>query len=176
MFQVIGLVLAGLVAAVLGLAATRPDAFRMQRTTRINAPPDRIFPHIADFRKWVEWSPFEKYDPALRRTHSGAASGTGAVYEWEGNSKAGKGRMEITEASAPRKIIIKLDFMKPFEAHNTAEFTLEPKGDATDVTWAMFGPSPFVTKVMGVFMSMDDMVGKDFEKGLASLKAIAEAK
>ena len=175
MFQLIGLVLAGLVAAVLGVAATKPDAFRMQRTTRINARPDRILPHIVDFRRWVAWSPFEKLDPAMTKTHSGAASGKGAVYEWEGNSKAGKGRMEITDVTAAGTVTIAMHFIKPFEARNTAEFTLEPRGDATDVTWAMFGPSPYMMKVMGVFKSMDEMVGKDFEQGLATLKSVAEA-
>ena len=175
MFQLIGIVVAGLVAAVLGVAATKPDAFRMQRTARINAKPDRILPHIVDFRRWAAWSPFEKLDPAMTKAHSGAPTGKGAVYVWEGNSKAGKGRMEITDVTAAGKVTMKLDFIKPFEAHNTSEFTLEPRGDATDVTWAMFGPSPFMMKVMGVFKSMDEMVGKDFEQGLAALKSIAEA-
>ena len=174
MFPIIGIALAGLVAAVLGFAATRPGEFRLRRTHRINAAPDKIFPHINDFRRWEVWSPWEKLDPALKRTHSGAASGKGAVYEWEGNSKAGKGRMEIVESSAPGKLIIKIDFLKPFEAHNTVEFMLEPKANATDVTWSMFGPNPYMMKVMGVFVDMDKMIGKDFEKGLASLKTVAE--
>jgi len=113
-------------------------------------------------------------DPAMQRTYSGPESGKGSVYEWEGNNKVGKGRMEIIDAPPPSKVAIKLDFLKPFEAHNTAEFTLVPKGDATDVTWAMHGPSPFIAKVMSVFMSMDCMVGKDFEAGLTNLKAAAE--
>ena len=174
MFPLIGLIVAGAAAAVLGIAAKRPDAFRMQRTARINARPDRILPQIVDFRRWAAWSPFEKLDPAMKKTHSGAPSGKGAVYEWEGNSKAGKGRMEITDVTPSGTVTIAMHFMKPFEARNTAEFTLEPRGDATDVTWAMFGPSPFVMKVMGVFKSMDDMVGKDFEQGLAALRTVAE--
>jgi hypothetical protein len=168
------LVAAALLAAVLILAATRPDTFRLQRSTRISAAPGAIFPLIADFHAWVAWSPWEDLDPALKRTYGGAASGTGAVYEWEGNRQVGKGRMEITGASSPSRITIKLDFIAPFEAHNTAEFTLGPEGDATSVTWAMYGPSPYMMKVMGLFMSMDSMVGKDFEKGLAKLKAAAE--
>lgn len=174
MFPIIGIAVVGLVAAVLGFAATRPGEFRLRRTHRINASPDRIFPHIVDFRRWEAWSPWEKLDPALKRTHSGAASGKGAVYDWEGNSKAGKGRMEIVESSAPGKLTIKIDFIKPFEAHNTVEFMLEPKANATDVTWSMFGPSAYVQKLMGVFVDMDKMIGKDFEKGLASLKTVAE--
>jgi hypothetical protein len=110
----------------------------------------------------------------MKRTQSGAASGKGAVYEWQGDSKVGQGRMEITDSSAPSKVVIKLDFIKPFEAHNIAEFTLEPKGDSTNVTWAMHGPALFVTKVIGLFCNMDNMIGKDFEAGLADLKTTAE--
>jgi hypothetical protein len=159
---------------VLGFAATKPGEFRLRRTHRINTAPAKIFPFINDFRRWEAWSPWEKLDPALKRTHSGAASGKGAVYEWEGNGKAGKGRMEIVDSAAPGKLTIKIDFIKPFEAHNTVEFMLEPKANATDVTWSMFGPNPYMMKVMGVFVDMDKMVGKDFETGLANLKAVAE--
>jgi hypothetical protein len=170
----IALVLVALLVVVLGIAAAKPNTFRIQRTTRINAAPDRIYPNIADFRRWEAWSPYEKLDAAMTKTHSGAANGPGAIYEWDGNDKVGKGRMEIMEASAPRKVTVKLDFMKPFVAHNTAEFSLEPTGGSTDVTWAMYGPSPYVTKVMSVFINLDKMVGKDFESGLANLKALAE--
>lgn len=110
----------------------------------------------------------------MKRIHSGAANGKGAVYEWEGNKEIGKGRMEITESSPPSRVIIKLDFVKPFKAHNILEFTLEPKGGSTDVTWAMHGPSPYISKLMGIFINMDSMVGKDFETGLANLKTVAE--
>jgi uncharacterized protein YndB with AHSA1/START domain len=174
MLKTVGTVVAVLLAAVLGLAATKPDTFRVQRTATIKAPPEKIFPLISDFHRWGSWSPYEKLDPAMRRTLSGSPSGTGAVYQWEGNAKAGKGRMEITQATAPSEVGIKLDFLKPLEAHNTARFTLEPAGDATRVTWAMEGTSPFVGKVLSIFISMDRMVGKDFETGLANLKAIAE--
>jgi uncharacterized protein YndB with AHSA1/START domain len=115
-------------AAILIFATTKPDTFRIQRATSIKAPPDKIFPLIADFHGWGAWSPYEKLDPAMKRTFSGAANGKGAVYEWESDGKAGKGRMEITDAPAPSKVAIKLDFFKPFETHNIAEFTLEPKG------------------------------------------------
>lgn len=169
------LVVLVLIGIVLAVAASRPNEFAVQRTTRIAAPPERIFPHIADFRRWEAWSPWEKVDPAMRKTYSGAAAGTGAVYEWEGNSKVGQGRMEFTELTPPSSATVKLDFLKPFEAHNTARFTLVPAAGGTDVTWSMFGPSPFVTKVMGVFVSMDNLVGKDFERGLASLKTVSES-
>jgi hypothetical protein len=174
MFKIIAIVVVVLVAAVLGFALTKPDSFNVQRTTKINAPSEKIFPLINDFHGWSSWSPWENVDPAMKRTHSGAARGLGAVYEWDGNSKVGKGRMEITEASAPSKVTIKLDFLKPIEGHNIAEFTLEPEGDSTNVTWAMRGPAPFISKVIQVFISMDSMLGKEFETGLANLKSAAE--
>ena len=163
-----------LVAGVLVYAATRPDAFRIERTASIKAPPDRIFPLISDFRRWASWSPYEKLDPDMKRSLSGAPSGKGAVYAWEGDDSAGAGRMEIIEADPPAKIAIQLDFLRPLETRNTAEFTLRPDGDATTVTWAMFGPSPYVSKVIGIFVDMDGMIGKDFEAGLANLKALVE--
>ena len=162
------------VAGILLYGATRPDTFRVQRTVNIKAPPDRIFALIDDLHGWAAWSPYEKKDPAMRRAFSGESRGKGAVYEWDGNNNVGKGRMEVVKSTPPSRIAIKLDFIKPFEGHNTAEFTLEPKGDNTIVTWAMYGPSAFMMKVMGIFMSMDTMIGKDFEAGLASLKALAE--
>ena len=168
------LVIVLLIAAFLLFAASRPNGFRVQRTARIKAPPEKIFPLIDNFHDWVSWSPYEKIDPALERSYSGAERGKGAVYEWQGNNKVGKGRMEITQSSPPAKIVIALHFMKPFEARNTAEFTMAPEDDATSVTWAMHGSSPFMAKVMCIFMSMDNMVGKQFEEGLANLKTVAE--
>ena len=174
MFRNIAIAVVVVIAAILIYAANQPDNFRVQRATTIKAPPEKIFPLIADLHSWGSWSPWEKMDPAMKRTYSGPASGKGAAYAWEGNSKVGEGRMEITEASPPSKVSIKLDFLKPLEGHNTAEFTLEPKGESTNVTWAMYGPSAYIAKVMGVFVSMDSMIGKDFEAGLANLKAAAE--
>ena len=174
MLKKIAIAIVCVVVAVLAFAATRPDTFRVQRTASIKTAPDKIFPHINDLHSWGAWSPYEKLDPAMKRTYSGAASGKGAVYAWEGNGNVGKGRMEITEATAPGKVAMNLDFEKPFEAHNIAEFTMVPKGGVTEVTWAMHGPSPYMMKVMHLFFDMDKMVGTDFEAGLASLKAIAE--
>jgi len=174
MIKTIDIVCGVLIATILVFAATRPDTFRVQRATTINAPPEKIFGLINDLHKWAAWSPYERKDPAMTRTHSGAMSGKGAAYEWEGDKNVGKGRMEITDTSPPSKVTIKLDFVKPFEAHNIVEFTLEPKGDSTNITWAMHGPSPYVSKVMGLFFDMDSMVGKDFEAGLANLKTVAE--
>ncbi len=174
MLKTVAIVIVVAIAAVLALAARRPDSFRIQRETDIKAPPDKVFALIADFHRWTAWSPWEKLDPAMQRTYGGSPSGQGATYAWEGAGKVGAGRMEIVDA-APGRIRIRLDFTKPIEGHNTAEFTLEPHGDLTHVTWAMFGPSPFLSKVMGLFLNMDAMIGKDFEAGLANLKAAAES-
>ena len=162
------------VAGLLGFAALKPDEFRIQRAAGLKATPEKIFPLINDFHSWASWSPWEKLDPALKRTYSGTASGRGAVYEWEGNKKVGQGRMEIVESSSSSKTTIKLDFLKPFEGHNTAEFTLDRQGDSTTVTWVMNGRQPYMFKVMSLFFSMDKMIGKDFEAGLANLKSITE--
>jgi uncharacterized protein YndB with AHSA1/START domain len=175
---IIAIVLAIIIAVVLILAAGKPGTFRVERAISVNAPAEKIFPLISDFHQWLNWSPWEGRDPALKRTYSGAERGKGAVYAWDGNKNVGSGRMEILEADQPSKIAIKLDFFKPFEAHNTAEFTMLPQGGATNVTtnvtWVMHGPAPFMSKVMQVFMNMDRMIGKDFEAGLANLKAASE--
>lgn len=163
-----------LVVTLLIYAAAKPDTFRVQRTASINAPPDKVFGLINDFHTWASWSPWEKKDLAMKKTHSGAAQGKGAVLEWDGNKDVGTGRMEILESVPTSKIVIKLDFLKPFEAHNQAEFTLTPNASSTQVTWAMHGPQPFMMKVMDIVMNMDKMVGSDFEAGLANLKVMAE--
>jgi uncharacterized protein YndB with AHSA1/START domain len=170
----IAIVLAIAVATVLILAAIKPDTLRVRRSATIKAPPDKIFPLINDFHQWATWSPWENKDPAMQRSHSGATSGKGAVYGWNGNRNVGSGRMEILESSPPKKIVIKLDFFEPFEGHNTAEFTMVPQGNATDVSWEMHGPARFMFKVMQIFMNMDAMIGKDFETGLANLKRRTE--
>src|SRR4030088_2306333 len=177
MFEIIAIiavVLAIAIAIVLILAATKPDTFSVRRATTVKAPPERIFPLINDFHQWGTWSPYENKDPAMKRSYSGADSGKGAVYAWDGNNNVGSGRMEILDASLPSKIVIKLDFFKPFEGHNTAEFTMLPQGDATNLVWLMHGPAPFMSKLMQVFMNVDNMVGKDFEVGLANLKKLTE--
>jgi uncharacterized protein YndB with AHSA1/START domain len=173
MFKTIAIIIALLIAAVLIYAATKPDNFRIERSATIKASPEKISAYLTDFKQWAAWSPWEDKDPAMKRTYSGSASGKGAVYGWEGNKNVGTGRMEILDVQ-PQKVTIKLDFLSPFEAHNTTEYTLAPQGDNTKLTWAMFGPSNFMSKVMSVFMNMDKMVGPDFEAGLAKLKAAAE--
>jgi hypothetical protein len=172
---IIALALAIAIAAVLILAATKPDHFSIRRVATIKASPERIFPLISDFHAWGGWSPWENKDPGMQRSFSGAEHGQGAVYAWNGNNNVGSGQMEIVEAATPSKIVIKLDFFKPFEAHNTAEFTMLPQGGATEVNWEMRGPLAFMHKLMHVFLNMDKMVGKDFETGLANLKKLAEA-
>jgi len=163
-----------LIVVLLVFVSTRPDTFRIERSTSINAPPEKIFPLINDFHRWEAWSPWEKIDPALKRIYSGADSGKGAAYAWQGNRDIGQGRMEIVESTPAAKIVFKLDFIKPFECHNTVEFTLERQGNTTKLTQAMYGPSPFISKLMGLFFSMDKMVGEKYEEGLANLKSMAE--
>ena len=172
---IIAIVLAIAIAAVLILAATKPDTLRVQRAISVRAPAESIFPLINDFHQWRSWSPYEDKDPALKRTYSGNSSGVGAVYAWDGNKNVGSGRMEILE-SAPRKIRIKLDFFAPFKASNVAEFTFTPQGGATDVDWVMTGENRFIGKVMSIFLDFDKLIGKDFEAGLADMKAAAEGK
>lgn len=161
------------VAGVLAYAATKPDAFRVQRAATIKAPAEKIFPLINDLRTQSTWSPFEK-DPDMKRTHSGPAQGAGATYEWDGNRQVGAGRIAITDAQAPSKVTLALDMTRPMEAHNIVEFTLQPQGDATTVTWAMQGEQPYLAKVMSTVIDCDKMVGSMFEEGLAKLKALAE--
>ena len=172
---IVVIVLVVLVLAVLIAAATRPDDFGVERSTTIQAPPEKVYALIEDFRQWPQWSPYEKLDPAAKKTFSGSTSGQGAVYEWEGNSQAGSGRIEITEAKSPSQLTMALHMIKPFGCHNLVVFTCDKQGDATKVTWSMQGPQPFMGKVMGLFMNMDKMVGGQFEEGLANLKAAAES-
>jgi uncharacterized protein YndB with AHSA1/START domain len=174
MLKKIAIAIAVLIVGILGFAATKPDTFQVQRAAAIKAPPEKVFALINDFKRWDAWSPWEKKDPAMKRTWGAMTSGKGAQYGWDGNSDVGKGSMEIAESVAPSKVSLKLDFEKPFEGHNIVTFMLEPKGDITNVTWVMQGPAPFITKVIQVFCDMDSMVGKDFEAGLAKLKAVAE--
>jgi len=174
MIRKIAIAIVVLIAGLLLYAATKPDSFRVERTASIKAPPERIFPLIEDFKRWDAWSPWEKKDPAMKRTFGVTTSGKGARYAWQGNGEVGKGSMEIAESSPPSRLTIKLDFIEPFEGHNIVDFTLEPRGGSTIVTWAMHGPMPFVSKVLSVFCNMDSMIGKEFEAGLASLRAAAE--
>lgn len=177
MLEVLGIIFLILIVAIAGLliyASTKPDVVSYARSAQINAPPEKILALISNFKRWGMWSPWEKKDPALQRTYSGAASGVGAVYAWDGDKNVGSGRMEILE-STPTKVRIKLDFFKPFKASNMAEFTCTPKNGTTHLDWVMTGQNLFIGKVMSLFIDMDKMIGKDFEAGLADMKAAAES-
>ena len=170
---VIGLAVVVLVFAF--VVALLPSDFRVARSATIAAPPAVVFSQVNDFHKWMAWSPWAKMDPAAKNTFEGAPAGTGAVFAWDGNSKVGEGRMTLTESRPPDLIRIKLDFVRPFAGTNNVEFTFKPEGNQTVVTWSMAGKNNVVTRAIGVFMSMDKMIGGEFEKGLAQMKAIAEA-
>ncbi len=174
MLKKIGIGLAVLVLGLVVLIAVQPSTFRVERSQEIDAPPYVAFNLINNFRRWSAWSPWEKLDPNLQRKYSGAEAGVGAVYEWSGNDQAGEGRMTITESVPAKKVGIKLEFKKPFEATNTTLFSLDRAGDKVKVTWAMEGTNNFIGKAMCLVMDMDQLIGKDFEAGLSQLKKIAE--
>lgn len=171
--KISALAVAVLVLGVLAFAATRPDTFRVQRSASIQAPPEKIHAQLSDFRGWEAWSPWERLDPAMKRSFSGAPRGKGAVYAWDGNREVGQGRLEITDAE-PSRVAMNLDFVKPFEARNKVEFLLAPKSGATEVTWIMNGSVPYMAKIVHLFFDMDAMVGGQFETGLANLKRLTE--
>jgi hypothetical protein len=169
-----GMIGAVALAGVLIAAATRSDTFRVQRSASIKAAPDRIFPLINDLHRFNGWNPFERKDPNLKRSYSGAQSGKGAAYAFAGNGEVGRGTIEIIASAPASKVTMTLHMLEPFETRNTVDFILQPKGDMTEVTWAMHGPVPYLAKIIHLFIDMDRMVGGEFEAGLASLKAIAE--
>jgi uncharacterized protein YndB with AHSA1/START domain len=174
MLKTILIALGALIAGILAFAATRPNTFRVERSVQIAAPPQDIHTLLADFREWRRWSPWEHLDPEMQRTFSGAPSGEGAVYEWDGNKKAGAGRMEIVEEVPGERLVIALSFIRPFASHNTTEFTIESDGEVSRLNWAMHGPAGYMSKLMTVFASFDKMIGPDFERGLEALKQEAE--
>ena len=154
--------------------AMQPSDFRVTRSETIAAPPADVFPHVNDLHKWEAWSPWAKRDPDAKNTYAGAEAGEGAVFEWDGNDDIGAGRMTIAESRPAEYIKIDLDFLRPFEASNTSEFTFEPQGDQTVVTWSVYGPQGFIEKAVGLFIDFDEMLGNDFEAGLASMKSVVE--
>lgn len=164
-----------LVAAFLAYVATRPDTFHVERTAVVHAPADFVFARVEDFHLWRDWSPWERLDPAMQRTFSGAERGLGAVYEWKGNDKVGEGRMTITNATRPDRVDFRLEFLAPFKATNQAALAFSPGDGGTTVKWTMDGRNDFLGKAMCVFMDMDKAVGGDFEKGLAALDSVAAA-
>jgi Polyketide cyclase / dehydrase and lipid transport len=167
--------LALLIVVFLVVAAFQPSDFRVARSISIAAPPAAIFPRVNDFHQWVAWSPWEKLDPEMKRTYEGPSAGSGASYGWVGNNKVGEGRATIVESRPNELIRIKLDFVKPFASTSLAEYTFRAEGNQTTVTWSMAGEKNFATKAICLIVSMDKMVGGDFEKGLADLKKVSEA-
>ncbi len=165
--------IAVLLAVILIAASTKPDMVRYERSTTINASPERILPHIVDFHKWETWSPWDKMDPAMKREYSGAAQGVGAKYGWNSKGRPGEGSMEILEASTSA-VKVDLRFVRPFRNDCIATFHLTPQGNATNVRWTMDSPNLFAGKLMSLFMNMDKMIGKDFDAGLAALKTESE--
>jgi uncharacterized protein YndB with AHSA1/START domain len=169
------LALAGIVAVFLVVAAMQPAEFRVVRSATISAPPETVFAQVNDFHKWDGWSPWAKLDPAVVNTYEGPPAGAGAGFHWRGNKQVGEGHMTITESHPSDLIKIRLEFIRPFAATNSVEYTFKPEGSRTIVTWSMLGQRNFVLKAFGLFMNMDKMLGGEFEKGLANLKAQAEA-
>ncbi|WP_297516100.1 SRPBCC family protein [uncultured Caulobacter sp.] len=176
MLKIILVAVVVVIGAVLVFAATRPNTFVVTRTAVIDAPPEALEAMVSDFHQWSAWSPWEKMDPTMKRTYEGPAKGVGAAYAWVGNDKVGAGRMEIQTVTPGREVGFSLHFIKPFEANNAGRFTFEPQGAGAKVTWSMTGKNPFIAKVMGLIFDMDKMIGKDFEAGLANMKAAAEKK
>jgi hypothetical protein len=174
MLKIIGLGVVLVVGVVLAVAATRPNDFRVQRSASIKAPPEKIFPHINDLHAFNTWNPFNKKDPNIKGSYSGATSGPGSAYAFEGNKDVGRGRIEITDSRPASEVRMNLHILAPMEGRNVVEFTLHPKGDSTSVSWAIQGPMPYLSKVFSLFCDMDAMIGREFENGLADLKTIVE--
>lgn len=163
------------IGALAAIVSMQPSHYRITRSATIQVPPEGVFPFVNDFHNWGQWSPWEKLDPNMKKTFSGPKSGVGAVYSWVGNSDAGEGRMTLEESSANDRIVIKLEFIKPFESMSVTTFLFRPEAQGTSVTWEMRGENNFMAKAFALFMDMDKMVGSDFERGLAQLKSAAEA-
>jgi|SRR5579872_5559605 len=170
----IAIAVAAIVVVFLVVVAMQPPDFRVTRTATVSAPPAIVFAQVNDFHQWEAWNPWGKIDPAMRKIYEGAAAGVGAKYSWIGNSQVGEGNMTIIDSHPSDLVRIKLEFLKPFKGTNTAEFTFRPQGDETVVTWNMVGKLNFITKAFHLFMNMDRMIGGQFEKGLADMKAIVE--
>lgn len=179
----IAAVLGVAVVVIIGLASTKPDVMVIERSVVIKAPPEKLFAKVNNLHSWIEWSPYEAMDPNVKRTFNGPEAGKGAVYAWDGNNDVGAGSMEITEITEPSNVKLDLHFLKPFKGDNKVNFSFVPVSvpeanateAATKVRWTMSGESPFMCKVMQVFCNVDDMCGKDFEKGLAKLKTLSES-
>jgi hypothetical protein len=174
MLETILIVVLVIVLLFVIIVSMQPSEFRIERSAAISAPAPEVFGQVNDFHKWDGWSPWAKLDPAMKQTYEGPPAGKGAIYSWTGNKQVGEGRMTITESRPSEYVRINLEFLRPFKATNTAEFAFKPQGSETAVTWSMTGRKNFVFKAFGLFMSMDKMVGNDFEKGLAQMKSVVE--
>ena len=168
------IVVAVIIVVLVVIVALQSKEYRVARSTTMSAPPLAVFAQVNDFHKWKPWNPWGKIDPAMKQAYEGAPAGTGAVYTWVGNKEVGEGRMAIVESRPSDLIRIKMEFFKPFAGISTAEFTFKPEGNQTAVTWSMTGENNFMAKAMHLFMSMDKMIGGQFEKGLAAMKSIVE--
>lgn len=175
MVKKILLILLGIVVLLVGAILAQPSSYKVVRTTTINAPQAEVYALINDFHQWDKWSPWAKLDPNMKTTYTGTEKGPGAVYYWIGNSDVGEGRMTITESVPSDRVVINLEFLKPFESNSITTFLVVPEGQATKVTWQMAGESNFMSKAMTLFVSMDKLVGGDFDKGLTQMKAAAES-
>jgi uncharacterized protein YndB with AHSA1/START domain len=175
MLKKILIVVGFIIVAFAVIVALQPSTFRVARSATVSAPPEAVFAQVNDFHKWETWNPWGKIDPAMKQAYEGAPAGTGAVYSWAGNKEVGEGRMTITESRPSDLIRVKLEFFEPFAATSMAEFTFKPEGDQTAVTWSMSGENNFMAKAIHLFMDMDKMIGDQFEKGLADMKAAVEA-
>lgn len=173
MLTTIAIALAALIAGLLIYASSKPDSYYVERTVRIKAAAETIYPHINDLKAWEAWTPYNK-DPNIKRTYSANTTGKGAHYAWEGNKEVGKGEITIADTTAPGQVLFDLHFVQPFEANNKVTFSLKPDGDMTAVSWRMDGKSNLIFNIMGIFMNMDNMIGKDFVVGLERLKVVAE--
>ncbi len=174
MLNIILFLIPAVILVILWLASKQPDTFKVTRTARMDAPPSTIFPHVNNLQNWHDWSPWAKLDPHSKTEFEGPAEGSGAKMSWAGNNKVGVGSMTIVESRPGEYIRFKLEFLKPMKATNTAEFNFAPDGGATTVAWTMTGTNNFMGKIMGMLMNCDKMVGGQFEKGLADLKALVE--
>jgi uncharacterized protein YndB with AHSA1/START domain len=170
----IALALGALLALLVVVIAMQPSSFAIERSAEIEAPPEVVYRHIENLRAWEAWNPWQKLDPEMKTSYAGPEAGVGASSSWDGPN-AGKGRMTITGVKPGREVEVELEFLAPMAATNRALFALAPSGTGTRVTWRMEGTNGFAAKAIGLVMDMDQMVGSEFEKGLASMKTLAEA-
>lgn len=171
---IVGITVLAALAVAAYASATKPNTFTISRSATIAAPAEKIFAIVNDFRRWPEWSPWQHMDPDMKQTMSGPPAGVGAVVEWSGNKMVGAGRTELVASEPPSRLAMRLDMYRPMKASNDVEYTLVPEGSRTRVTWAMRGAQPLPAKIFATFVDCDALVGKDFERGLANLKALAE--